>query len=352
VNRLAWELRRRTVVAKVRQFGRRHYGLQERGSLDFAIRSEEHNRPRMAAAGISTARAPLRGMGLNTNAEYFAYLRSCRPLPKLGAAGYDLAAGLYEEAVGDTEDIEAYIAGLKERDAEGARRGVRLWFEAHIRTMRAEALAGLRRSQEAAEQLEQAEVCIRQVPGKPTHPYDFSPEIAPSARESIAEVWEMLDEPDCEAAVLEPVPTHEDLIARGERWREGWERMAEQGQTIEPQLLESVTPESVPYPDMHVIRYWAARMEAAVRRGEAAADPIKDMAATALRLLERNPLGDIGIAHRCRAVAYEVLGDRKRALDGWQRYILSLMAMYEPDRSPLYDRGWAQVERLGGRRWA
>jgi hypothetical protein len=304
----------------------------------------------MAAMGISPARPPLQSLGLKTNAEYFAYLRSSGPPPSVGAAGYDLAAGLYEEAVGDTENIEAYIGLLEERDTEGARRGVGHRLEGPVRTMRAKALAGLRRGEEAVEQLEQAEACIRQVPGiKPTHPYDLSQEIAPGARESIAEVWEMLDDPAREAAILEPVPTHEELITGRERWRDGWQRMAERGQEIEPRLLEPVTSESVAYADMHTIRYWAARMEA-VLRGDGAADDIRDMAATALGLVGRSPLRDLAVAHRCRAVAHEVLGDRKRALDGWQRYILSLMAMYEPDRSPLFDRAWAQVERLGGRR--
>jgi hypothetical protein len=39
-----------------------------------------------------------------------------------------------------------------------------------------------------------------------------------------------------------------------------------------------------------------------------------------------------------------------RALDAWQRYILSLMAMYEPENSRLFDRAWAHAERLAGKR--
>ncbi|HJN15078.1 MAG TPA: hypothetical protein QGH10_06300, partial [Armatimonadota bacterium] len=54
---------------------------------------------------------------------------------------------------------------------------------------------------------------------------------------------------------------------------------------------------------------------------------------------------------RARAVAHEVLGSTARARDGWQRVCLSLWAVCEPTHSPLWDRAWSHVERLGGKHW-
>ncbi|MBM3474052.1 MAG: hypothetical protein FJX75_12355 [Armatimonadetes bacterium] len=354
MNRLAWELRRRVAVPRMAAYARSLYDLRADGGLRFAIDCDRANRPLIAQTPGAVERPPVESLGLKTNAEYFAYLRSSRPPPNLAAAAHDLLAGLYEEAVGDTENLEAFLASMDAHTTDPGVRGARLWFEAHIRTRRAKALAAVRRSDEARRQLERAEVCIRQVPGiEPMYTHDASPHIESSARESIAAVWEMLDEPAREAAVLDPAPTREDILRFLESSRQGWAKAAASGVQVDPRHLEPVDSAKIVYPNDHVFRLWAAGMEAGLLESPQPSADMRERATEALRSVRVSWFGPWEIVkERCLAVAYEVLGDRKRALDGWQRHILSLMAMYEPDRSPLFDRAWAQVERLGGRRWA
>lgn len=280
-------------------------------------------------------------LGLRTDGEWADYQRSRRPPPRPDLAGFAVFRGDYAMALEDMEGIDEWVAQKRATPGAEVFRGTLLHFESWHRRMRGEALAGLRRKAEAVQELERAEACLREANeirgAGMDEPFDVF-------RLDLAEAWEMADEPAREAAVLDPPPGVLDRMRKRQEAAAaaGWEGLPE-SQTAVP-----IQPATEQRPDPESVRIWAANLEARVRSGTGPTDEDREVARRALRATRCcDPL----IADRARALAYEILGDRKRALDRWQRYCLALWAGGEPENSPLWERGWRHVERLGGKRW-
>jgi len=338
MNRLAFEFRRRTIVA----FARRTIKPWRDRPSDHFLRGliEGEERLRKEAGPHAVPIPDTAALGLKTDREWEDHQRSRRPPPRPDLAGFALFRGDYAIALEDMEGIDEWVAGRAVLPEAGAHRESLLSMESYFRRVRGEALAGLGRKAEAVQELDRAEACLCEADdirrAKMDEPLDVF-------RLELAEAWEMADEPAREAGILDPPPGILD------RLRMLQERAPAEGQEALPDLERTVSlqPATDEKPDPESVRVWAANLEAKVRSGAEPTDKDREMAHKALRATACH---DPVVADRARALAYEILGDRKRALDGWQRYCLGLWAGGEPEDSPLWQRGWAHVERLGGKR--
>jgi hypothetical protein len=342
VNRFTFELLRRTVVA----FNRREIRRIHRFWRDHRRRMEDNGErfsAEVASRRLLGMHPRFSDLKLHVGSGPPGYLRALQEPPDVSAAQRSLWLGEYDLALAETEGIPQRLALLRDLAPESVL--ARTWFEVQARVLRAKALAGLRRRAEAAEQLQHAETRAWELAGvQPTTGFQFGMKWA--ARKEIGEAWEMLDDMQREAAIVNPAPTPEDE----QRWWEGHRDEAiRSGTCIDPAALARIPGPEDAAPSDHLVRLRAARLEAWLQGGLHVPEGTDELAQETLRRVRRRGMGPTDL--RCVALAYEVLGDRRRALDGWQRYILALMAMCEPDRSPLFDRAWAHVERLGGERW-
>ncbi|HJN15079.1 MAG TPA: hypothetical protein QGH10_06305 [Armatimonadota bacterium] len=315
MNRLGYELRKRTVVAMSRRGWRDMFDPERRGRLDMQLRVEGMDDcPTHDAEGNPIRRVS--EMGFTTNREYDAHLRARwdHPIPHISSAVRALEVADYEYAVEDLGPMDALVQFVGQPDDESQETGSGLWFEAFCRTFRAKALVGLGRVAEARTELDAAERRLRELAERERGPFPPGSTEA-YQREEVAEAWEWLGESAREAAVLEPVPTREEQLAQHKRYRQGLREMDAAGFDIQPERMEPIGRDEIMWPDYHQIRWWAAKMEDGIQRGEIG-DELRAIAADVLGSRRRRRMRAYGpVVERALALAYEVLGDRRRARD-------------------------------------